>query len=309
MKRFIIRTTLLILLPVSLAVALCEYYLRRIPNDYSYKNEWLTNQASSVKILCLGGSATFFGIEPELFSDNAFNAAHVSQSIKYCHFIFTKFIDSMDSLKVLILGVSYSSLVDFGPEKGIEDWRAKYYSIYYGCKYHRFEPRYNLEIYNGLQLENVANSILGKANHRTCNDLGRGITEKDQSMHWEESGAITAKRHTIANIDTVIWAKNKRMIEEMIDECSQKNAYVIILTSPTYHTYRENLNPEQLKRMVECCKCYEKQHNNVYYLNLLADDRFQPDEFYDANHLNEYGALKLTRILQQTIDSLKLCER
>ena len=306
MKKFIIRTFLLIVLPVLLEVTMCEYFLRTIPNDYSYKNEWLTNNANTVKILSLGSSHGFYGIEPSCFSKRAFNVAHVSQSIKYDHFIFSKFFNEMDSLKVLVLPISYGSIFDFGPENGIEDWRAKYYSIYYGCKYHRFEPKYNLETYDGLRLEDVKNAILVKVNHRTCNDLGRGTTYKleNRAEDWEDSGVVAAKRHTKAKIDTVILEKNKMLIEDVINKCTQKNVFVVILTTPTYHTYRENLNQEQLDLTTECCKRFEERYNNVCYLNLLADDRFQPDDFFDADHLNEYGAEKLSRILNEYCDSI-----
>jgi len=306
MKRFVIRLVSLILLPVLLVVAMCEHILRKIPNDYSYKNEWLTNNASSVKVLVLGSSDSFWGIDPNSFSERAFNASHVSQSIKYDHFIFTKFFNDMDSLKFLILPIEYGSLLGFGPENGIEDWRAKYYSIAYGCKYHRFEPKYRLETADGLHLKDVANSVLGKVNHRTCNDLGWGTNYKleRRSKDWEESGAIAAKRHGATVFDTVILAKNKMMIEEMIDKCSQKNVCMIILTIPTYHTYWENLDQEQVDLFVEYCEYLEKQYDNVHYLNMLADERFQTDDFFDADHLNEYGAEKLSRILNDYCDSL-----
>jgi len=294
------------MLPVLLSVAMCEHLLRRIPNDYSFKNEWLTNKVNFVKILSLGSSHSFYGIEPKCFSENAFNAAHVSQSIKYDHFIFSKFFDEMDSLKVLILPISYFSMFSFGPENGIEDWRVKYYSIYYGCKYHRFEPKYNLETYNGLHLEDVECSIHGKANHRTCNDLGKGTTYalENRAENWEESGSLAAKRHTETKIDTVILAKNKMMVEEMINKCGQKKVFVVILTMPAYHTYTENLDRKQLDLMIECCEYFEKRYDNVYYLNLLVDERFQPNDFFDADHLNEYGAEKLSRILDDYCDSL-----
>ena len=296
------------MLPVSLVVAICEHFLRKIPNDYAYKNEWLTNNASSIKILVLGNSHSFWGIEPDFFSENAFNAAHVSQSLKYDHFIFTKFFDEMDSLEVLILPISYGSMLGSGPEGGIEDWRAKYYSIGYGCKYHRFEPKYNFETANGLQLKNVINSISGKLNHRTCNDLGWGINYRleKRSKDWEQTGPIAAKRHTEDKIDTLVLKKNKLLVEEIINKCNQKHVRVILLITPTYHTYWENLDSEQIALMVENCECFEKHHDNVYYLNLLTDDRFQHDDFFDADHLSEFGAKKLTLILQQAIDSLKL---
>lgn len=309
MKRFITKTVLLILLPIIVGVIVCEIFLRRIPNDYAYKNEWLTNSSDSVQILNLGGSHAFFGIDPSLFSCKAFNAAHVSQSIKYDHFIFSKFVNEMDSLQVLVLPVSYGSFFDFGPENGIEDWRVKYYSIYYHCKYHRFEPKYNLEIYSGLQFDKVWNSILGKANHRTCNDLGRGTsyTIENRTEDWKESGEIAAKRHTKDIIDTTILLKNKKMIEEMICICKQKNASVILLTTPTYQTYRDNLNNKQLALTFEYCEGFADRYDNVYYLNLLSDDRFGEEDFFDADHLNnEFGAIKLSRILKQTIDTIGL---
>ena len=310
MKRFIIRTVLLIIVPLLLGIVLCEYYLRKIPNDYSYKNEWLSNNAGSIRVLNMGSSHAFFGIEPSLFSCKSFNAAHVSQSIKYDHFIFSKFVNEMDSLEVLVLPVSYGSFLGFGPENGIEDWRVKYYSIYYGCKYHRFEPKYNLEVYNGLQFDKVWNSILCKADHRTCNELGFGTTYKleNRSEDWKESGATAAKRHTRAKIDSSIMEKNIRLVGEMVDKCVEKKAQVIILTTPTFLTYRENLNREQLKLMEDCCNSFVEQYDNVCYLNLLADERFCEEDFYDADHLNEFGAAKLTKILQQTIDSLGILQ-
>ncbi|MBR4197313.1 MAG: hypothetical protein IKQ94_00910 [Bacteroidales bacterium] len=306
MKQFITRV-LFVIVSILIGITTCEFFLRIIPNDYSFKNEWLSKNANSIRILNMGSSHAFFGIEPNLFSCKAFNAAHVSQSIKYDHFIFSKFAKDMDSLEVLILPVSIFSFVSNGPEDGIEDWRVKYYSIYYHCDYHRFEPKYNLEVYD-LHIKDVLYSILGKANHRTCNDLGRGTTYKldNRSIDWKESGAISAKRHTIDEIDMNLVEKNKKMIEEIVDNCAEKNVQVVLLTTPTYYTYRENLNRNQLKIMEECCDYFIMRYDNVCYLNLLADDRFYDDDFYDADHLNEFGAAKLTLILQQTIDTLLL---
>ena len=305
MKRFITKTVFLILLPVIVGVVVCEIFLRRIPNDYAYKNEWLTNSSDSVQILNLGSSHAFFGIEPSCFSHKAFNAAHVSQSIKYDHFIFNLFDEKLYSLKVLVLPISYFSMLSSGPENGIEDWRVKYYSIYYHCKYHKFEPKYNLEIYNGLHLKNVLYSMLGKTSHRTCSDLGYGTTYQLEyrAEDWKESGVIAAKRHTIKNIDTIILEKNKSLIEDMIAVCKKRHIQVIIVTTPTYQSYRDSLDKKQLDISVECCNEFAK-HDNVCYLDLLDDKRFTEDDFFDADHLNEYGAAKLTGILQQTIDSL-----
>ena len=94
----------------------------------------------------------------------------------------------------------------------------------------------------------------------------------------------------------------------MICICKQKNASVILLTTPTYQTYRDNLNNKQLALTFEYCEGFADRYDNVYYLNLLSDDRFGEEDFFDADHLNEFGAAKLTGILQQTIDSLGILQ-
>jgi len=305
MKRFIGKTAITII-PVLIGIFFCEHFLRKIPNDYAYKNEWLTNNISSVQVLIMGSSHSYFGINPTCFSEHAFNASHVSQTLKYDYYIFNKFYNQMDSLRILILPVSYGSLVDFGPERGIEDWRAKYYSIYYGCEYHKFEPNYNYEIYNKHHLKMALNSMLGKENHRACDSLGRGFTGnlEDRPKNWEESGRIAARRHTSSKINHEIVEKNKFLIEEIINKCREKNVFVVIVTTPTYQSYWENLDTYQLNLMIEICNSYAEKHTNVKYLNLLSDERFGPDDFSDADHLNEFGAEKLSRVLNDYCNSL-----
>lgn len=306
MKRFLIRTVLLFIVPVFLGLAACEYFLRKFPNDYQYKNEWLTHNSGKIEILNLGSSHEYFGINPQYFSYSTFNAAHVSQSIKYDHFIFKKFIDKMDSLKAVILPISYSSIFS-ELENGDEYWRVKNYSIYYDCKIHRFEPKYNLEIYNGIDFIDVLRSIFGKASHKECDSLGFGTSYQfaNRNEHWQNSGAVAAERHT-KTIDSTIVNRNKKLIEDIIKDCKSRNISVILLTTPTYATYRNNLNGDQLNIMLESCKSFENAYSNLHYLNLLDDSRFVEDDFYDADHLNEFGAEKLTILLDHYIDSLQL---
>ena len=89
MKRFIIKS-LLLLLPLAVVLVGVEYFLRLIPNDYSYKSQWLDSNSNKVKIWCLGSSHVYFGINPNYFSKESFNSGHVSQGIKFDHYILKK---------------------------------------------------------------------------------------------------------------------------------------------------------------------------------------------------------------------------
>jgi hypothetical protein len=42
-------------------------------------------------------------------------------------------------------------------------------------------------------------------------------------------------------------------------------------------------------------------HDNCYYVNLFEDTTFLASDFYDADHLNELGAKKLSLLLNKKI--------
>ena len=301
MRRYLIKT-IVFLFPVLVCVVICEAMLRRVDNDYKYKNNWLSKNASSVQVLSLGSSHGYFGIDPTQFELNAFNAAHVSQDIKYDNFIFNKFVNEMDSLKFIILPISY-----FTPcsnlEKGIEDWRVKYYMMYYHCPYHPLNLKFHLEIADGIHPLRVLRAIQGKDDNRYCTDLGQGTQYKlaSRSDNWKESGKVAAERHTGKGINWEQYQQNMPKLKEILETCKSKGIKVILLTTPTYYTYRENLLDEKLNLAFDCCREMQKKYDNTVWLNLLDDDRFVDDDFYDADHLNEYGAKKLSAILNDYI--------
>lgn len=301
MKKFLLRI-LLISVPLVLALLVSEYSLRRVPNDYAYKNAWLEENAGDLKILVMGSSHGLYGINPAYFSAKAFNAAHSGQSLKYDRFIFGKFIDRMDSLKVLVLPVSYFSLHSAGIEAGAEPWRVKYYSIYYGCDYYPFEPKYNLEIYN-IQPVELLKSFFGKASRITCSDLGFGTihSKSCRKDDWNvKSGPEAARRHT-KKADKDVVDKNVFYLDDMIQTCRKRNIQVLLLTTPVHGSYYDNLDKAQLGFVKEKCEDFQRDNGNVRYLDLMLDTAYTDGDFYDGDHLNEFGAAKLTRFLDAYI--------
>lgn len=308
MKRFLIRTVLLFIVPVFLGLATCEYFLRKIPNDYRYKNEWLTKNCDDVEIIVLGSSHTYRGVNPIYFSHRAFNAAHSAQGIKYDYFIFNKFINKMDSLKVVILPLSYFSMVSTQPGEGWDDWRIKYYNIYYGCNYNK-KIKYCFEIFPKIKVKTVFRSILGKENHLYIDSLGFAPKDnyllKKEDSEWMIDGLRVANIHT-RYADSALVLENERQLIEIIQTCRKRKISVILLTTPTYKTYRDNLKTEQLEIMFKYGHLFESKFDNVHYINLLDSDCFVQEDFQNSDHLNAFGAEKLTTLLDHYIDSLQL---
>lgn len=299
MKLFI-RKAIIFILPITLLMVGSEYIIRLIPNDYSYKNKYLEINSHNIRILILGSSHSFFGINPVYFSQKAFNAAHVSQTFNYDLFIFDKFKNKLSNLKTVILPVSYFSLFS-KLENGTESWRVKNYSIYYDCSYHH-EPKNTFEVLSlkPLQIIKDIYKYYRGGTNITVSELGFGlgysnITQSDLIA----TGKSAAKRHTKSSLDLL--DTNMRLLNKLITESNTNGIKVILFTPPARKSYISNLNKHQLSVMKISISKIIREHPNVEYHNFMNDDRFIDSDFKDADHLNGLGAKKLTKIIDRII--------
>lgn len=307
MKRFILKT-LLLLLPIAALAISMEYLLQHIPNDYVYKKNYLDKHAKDIEILILGASDVYYGIDPVYFSHITFNAAHVSQSLDMNYAIFKKYQNDFNNLKFIVLTVPSFALWS-KLEDATDSWRMKNYALYYGIDTKSWEDHSEL-LMNTLRnnFRRLSNSYIKKENDIYCTELGWGTAYRSRdAVDLEENGKTTASNHTVdihLEENMKVFAENMQILNSFAEFCNQKNAKLIILTTPTYHTYWENLKKEQLDKMVETLDNFVMKHNNCYYLNWIANPDFVKEDFHDANHLDETGAKKLSLKLVNWIDSL-----
>ena len=306
MKRFLLNLVFIFFLPLFLIFASSEILLRSRMNEYKYKNSYLEKNKSTIELLCLGPSSGYFGINPHYFNMKAFNATHVSQTINYDNFLWEKFAGQMASLKCVILTIDYWSPFTTLETSG-EPWRTKNYRLYYGCNYHKYDPKSIFETYN-------FNLVLWKRVYNSLDDLFKGRVElgidslgygtdytlSKRSIDWQGGGPYSAKRHT-KKIDIGILNQNAQYIDQICRKCQEKNIIVLLLTTPAWATYVENLNRNQQDLMNRFCNSFPSKYPNTYYISMLEDNRFSEIDFYDTNHLNEFGAKKLSLIINDTI--------
>lgn len=308
MRRFL-KTILLFLFPVALGLCILEYGMRSVPNDYAYKNKWLTENISHVRIWTFGNSHGLYGISPRCFSKPAFNSAHVSQPLKYDTYIFNKFICHADSLEWVIVPISYHTLWS-KVENGNEWWRIKNYCIYYDCPYHQWEPKYNIEVVgNPLslseQIKRVGSYWIKGVDDNICDSLGLDLrySKEHRGENWWMDGAKRAKPHTVRDLvkSQPIFQENMGYLERIIKKCEEKQVNVLIITTPVCGTYYNCVDSAQYALMIDTCESLVCRYNNVQYLNLFKDSRFVEEDFYNSDHLATEGAEKLTKILDEYI--------
>ena len=309
MKRFLIKTFLL-LLPIGVIAISMEFMIRNIESDYIFKNNYLDNHSEEIQILILGSSQAYFGINPDYFPQNTFNACHASQTLDLDYEILRKYQNKLNKLKVIIIPVAYHTL--WGKlENSVESWRIKFYAIYYGIDTKSWMNNY--ELLNGklgVNINRISNYYIKKDREIYVSEFGWG-TGFDTliSVNLEESGKYRALSHTSdihSKEKMKVFSENLDILNSFSEFCNSNDVKLLLVTTPVFYSYRENLNEEQLNTMVDTMNDFATKHNNCIYLNWHDDSDFIAEDFHDADHLSGKGAKKLSEKLVQYIDSLEI---
>jgi len=282
-----------------------EFLLRNIPNDYKFKKEYLDNHSQNIEILCLGSSHTYYGINPAYFNKKSFNGSHVSQTLDYDLKILRKYQDRLNSLKYILIPISYFTLYS-KLDRGIESWRVKNYPLYYNIQSYNIKDYSEvLSINTGTNARRIYSYYIKKNEEITTSELGYGTSHSSKNQQdLIKSGIEAAKRHTTKKDDT-LFNENIENLKSIIQLAQQNKSIVIFFTPPAYYTYSENLNPNQLEKTVNTINKIAKEYDNTLYINYMHDKRFHKSDFFDADHLNEIGAEKLTKLLNNLINNIE----
>lgn len=294
MKKFLFHI-LKIILPIFIFLLVLEVAIRKIPNDYQLKKTYLDQNAAQINTLILGSSHTFYGINPAYLSKKTFNAAYVSQSLDLDYDILKTYSPKFKNLKTIIIPISYCSLFET-LETDIEKWRLKNYVLYYDFPINS-DLNNQFEILNSdikTNLKNAVKHYFFKKSFKTSSELGWG-TNFNSKNKKEFQGDFTAKKHTAKNFN--LYSKNLNTLHKIITLSKKKNINIIFITTPAHKSYYENLNANQLEKTTKTISELVKNNSNCRYLNLLKSEEFKDIDFYDADHLNEIGAKKLSLFL------------
>lgn len=301
-KKFIFRLILFVLPIVLLAIAF-ELYLRKIPNDYSFKRNYLDKNSNQIEVLFMGNSHIFYGVNPEMLDYNSFNASNVSQSLNIDLAILKKYENQWKKLKVIVLPIDYFTFF-LTLEKGTEKWRAKNYNIYFEIPV-SIDFKDYLEFAHGKTSKNFERATkyyFHKKTNRSCNKLGFGLG--NLSKHNQDlikTGNESVRKHTIKEIDEDILKGNLKSLNGIIDFSKNHNVKVLFVTCPAYRTYTSKLDKKQLDYTIHTIEKIVLNHKNTFYLNLLKDTSYHLEDFHDADHFNEKGAQKFTKRLDEII--------
>jgi hypothetical protein len=301
MKKFIKRI-IYFLIPILLFFICLEITLRKIPNDYKYKSEYINKSSSQIETLILGSSHSYYGVNPYYMSPNTFNNAHVSQSLNFDYQILMSKSKDWKKLKKIYLPISYFSFWS-DLSNGLESWRSKFY-------YHAYDIDDNLSFQDKffitqkftISIRHFYNFIFKGKDLFQINDLGWGLGyDSKKSNNLQISALSASKRHSINNIysndNKDIFSKNVWYLNQISNWAKTNGVEVIFFTPPAHISYINNLNPEQLSITRNTISNISDKYDNCNYIDLMESSFFEKKDFFDSDHLNEKGAKKLSELL------------
>lgn len=295
MKRFILSVFfLLIALPI-----ISEIVLRKIPNDYQYKADYLKDHGEKIETLILGSSHTFTGLNPHLFSSETFNAAHSAQSLDLDYKIIEKYKSGLPNLNTIIIPISYFSFVselnDFSEKK------LKYYAIYWRIDTGNKDLNKKFEIFSEPIDVNYTRIKNYYVHHKTELSIDeKGYIKNRYEPEWNDSiyAKNTSRKHRFNLNSTKVQQKIRthyNNLERLIKEAQSKNIQVILLSTPTTDLYKDYVikTPQYYNLSNNILRL--SKHKNVTVIDYFTNNHdFKFSEFKNSDHLNAKGADKLT---------------
>lgn len=299
MRKFLIKIWLFSFLTVIL-LSVGELVVRSQPSSYSYKYGRLKANGNGVNTLILGSSHTYYGLKPDVLGDSVFSLANISQTPEYDLVLLKKALLLCPNLKRVIIPVSYFTFRDPELENGVE-WRlCMNYKIHMDVDVHSDFSKYNFYIFDfDTYCGKLRNLVLPQHMNR-CDSLGFGLGYNTDSRKrdWQQTGKLRAL--SLTNPSETRPQEVVSIIEAMLDLCRDANIECILVTTPVWTTFRDNIEEEQYRQMGDLAE-HLVQKYGLRYFDFFNSEQFGEEDFYDTDHLSDIGAEHLSRVVRRLL--------
>jgi hypothetical protein len=300
MVRYLLRTMAFIL-PILGIIVMVECGLRAIPNNYSYTHERLLNHGDSIRILVLGNSHAFNGVDPLGFGVPAYNAANMSQDHRRDLAILEHYLAELPALRTIVLPLSYYS-IGAVIEEGPEPWRVKNYAIYMDMPEQASSLEHRFEVLNArksVSLRMLMDHLLYGSDNIRCRVNGGAPGRPKPGLDFVAHGKETAARHTFG--PSGHYRINHAYLDRIIQLAAARGIQVHFFFPPCHKAYLDVMDPVQLALARKTGHELARTFQNVSYHDLSEDQRFIEIDFGNSDHLQASGTAKLTRILAEDL--------
>ena len=306
----------LFLLPVLACWGLLEWWLTRVPSSHSVKHAFLEAAAPAADTLILGSSGAYWDIAPPYLSGSAYNLGNVAQTLYYDDQLATRWLERMPKLRRVIIAVPYVSL--FFQLQGTDEAERQYGYF----QQWRIPPAGMREWFDLRMVSDVAlrTPLFAVSSLKTAviqymhgaplagPPVDPPIRADGWSPRWppepSELADSVVKTKIAYHHGLMHWsdeAPNRAALEHLVGLLHGRGIEVIIVTPPVWPAYAALIRKDYWARAQADFRELEARYG-VRYFNYMRDPGFTADDFLDADHLNEHGAVHFTKLLSAAID-------
>lgn len=300
MNRFLKNISLFALI-IILLLAAGEFVVRRIPTSYSVKADWMDANAGRVATLVLGSSHTYYAVMPRLLGDSTFNLANISQTPEYDYALLKEYMPQMPHLKRVVLPISYFSYRDPLLEE-MSPGLCVNYKVGMHLPLHSDFSRYNFVISDFQAYAGRLRGLVLKQESNMCDSLGFGLgfSLDHRDPAWQQKGKQRAQELTQPAGGRA--GDVQRMLERIVALCRQNGVECVLVTTPAWHTFRENVDTGQYDEAAQMSKEIARRYG-LRSFSWYDDARFTEEDFHDSDHLSDVGARKFTLMLRDSLQN------
>lgn len=270
-----------------------EWIAESIPNSYTYKRDYIEQHGAEIQTLILGSSNAYDGLNPNVMPQ-AFNLANSSQTLEDDYRLLAKYIDSMDSLQTVIVGLGYHSL-----GATTEDNRRTYYTIYMDL-YPRWPiSKYSFEVCNPEMLIKKIIKYAVSRDVTRCDSLGQRV---GHTLEAAESGAEWWNKDMLSLVENdklqiadcrLEIEENTRYLKTIVDLCNTHNVKPVVVLMPVMEEYKRLLPKEQVALMDDVLLSL----NSVATCIDASEWEIPEEGWYNATHLTKEASIEYTKKL------------
>ena len=303
MKIFVKATIYLAMMAVIIMVL-----NRVVPNPYADQREQIKqvlHNPNNWRSFVFGRSHAY-SMNYDFYDKQGVNFALGGRDLASIEYMIDLFLPVCDSLKEIILFISYTSLYFDNTAMSSGNLNDARKALYY-----------SVPIMHPIDFGDINNFVFGKlfifiqADHgwKMIKDAMSGhvgrvngslLTEEEMEHSGEKQSVrdILDRRNAIRYNPNVAY-KNEMVLRRIVSKCQAHNINVRMVQAPYYHTYIEKV-PKDMKEEVDCVIKKVALDYHIDYMDYSADSMFVNNLcfFSNADHLNKEGQKVFTEILR-----------
>lgn len=300
----------LVVLPTLAVLGYLEYRLSLLDTHYLAKRTFLEEQERDIKILTLGSSNAYFGINPAKFSCTGYNLAINAQSMYYDWKLLDKYVDKLPNLKLVVLpAIFYTAGTDLASTS--QNWREFFYKQYFGLSLEApngkmFSLMQSLDarnftkiaLYGDTLYDHIATKFLRHVDYVVGRTGWHDSSDADKANLLLKVGPRAAEVHS-AEFNLTNLHRNIAYWEKIVERLKQRNIQILVLMLPEDRSYYSNLDPVKFAAFRNAFKDFAV-NNHLLYRDYTEDPRFDLEDMtFMVDHMNPEGANKFGEIFNR----------